>query len=112
MLEQMRQEDRDRQTAMREQKTAQNSSGSVSQEGYWSYMQRQIQERTERLGMTNDCMDRLENTSSGWMEDVDKFVKNQKRKAVMGGESHCSTPFMRHYANFAFVIAIGSKFGF
>jgi hypothetical protein len=49
-------------------------------------MQRQIQERTERLGMTSDSMNKLEDSSSGFAEDVSKFVKNQKRKAVLGGK--------------------------
>jgi syntaxin-binding protein 5 len=62
------------------------------QEGYWAYMQRQVQERTERLGMTEDNMGRLEENSSGWATDVSKFVQKQKRQMVMG--------------------AIGSKLGF
>lgn len=61
-------------------------------EGYWAYMQRQVQERTERLGITDDNMGRLEENSSGWANDVGKFVQKQKRQMVMG--------------------AIGSKLGF
>ena len=61
-------------------------------EGYWAYMQRQVQERTERLGIATDSMDRLEENSSGWADDVSKFVQKQKRQVVLG--------------------AIGSKFGF
>ena len=49
-----------------------------------AYMQRQIQQRTERLNIMGDSMDRLEETSSSWAEDVNKFVSNQKKKAVMG----------------------------
>ena len=63
-----------------------------SQEGYWAYMQRQVQERTERLGIAGDSMDSAAESSSGWADDVSKYVNKQKRSLVMG--------------------AIGSKFGF
>ncbi len=62
------------------------------QEGYWAYMQRQVQERTERLGTTDENMNRLQDNSSGWADDVSKFVQKQKRQMVMG--------------------ALGSKLGF
>lgn len=75
-------------------------------------MQRQVQERTERLGMTNESMDRLEDNSSGFMNDVNKYVKDQKRKAVFGGKfRHAFGLVKGFYTNLAF-IAIGSKFGF
>lgn len=61
------------------------------EESYWAYMQRQMQERTEQLGLTGDSMDRLQENSSNWTNDVSKFVQKQKRQMVMG--------------------AIGSKFG-
>jgi syntaxin-binding protein 5 len=61
------------------------------QEGYWAYMQRQVTERTERLGIMGDNMERLESSSSGWADDVSKFVQRQKRQVVLG--------------------ALGSKFG-
>jgi hypothetical protein len=86
MIEEMRQEEHDRQTASRAGRTARTATQDSSEEGYLSYMQRQIQERTERLGMTSDSMNRLEDSSSGFAEDVSKFVKNQKRKAVLGGK--------------------------
>lgn len=54
-------------------------------EGYWAYMQRQIQERTENLGFTEDSMDKLEDNSQGWADDVNKYVKDQKKKMIMGG---------------------------
>lgn len=57
-----------------------------SQEGYLSYMQRQVTDRTANLGITGDNMDRLEENSSNWARDVNKYVQNQKRKAVFGGE--------------------------
>lgn len=62
------------------------------QEGYWAYMQRQVQERTERLGTAGDSMDRLQENSSNWANDVGRFVQKQKRQMIMG--------------------AIGSKLGF
>lgn len=55
-----------------------------NQEGYWAYMQRQIQERTENLGLASDSMDRTAEASSSWSDDVSKFVKNQKRQAALG----------------------------
>lgn len=53
-------------------------------EGYWAYMQRQMSERTEKLGLMGDSMNRLEGNSSGWADDVNKFVAKQKRNLVMG----------------------------
>ncbi|KAK2831993.1 hypothetical protein FQN49_006961 [Arthroderma sp. PD_2] len=94
MIEQMRQEEQERQKAEREgrlpRSNTSNSQG--SQETYWAYMQRQMQERTENLNIMGDSMDRLGESSSGLADDVNKFVKNQKKKAVLG--------------------ALGSKFGF
>lgn len=63
-----------------------------NQESYWNYMQRQVTERTERLNIMGDNMDRLEENSSGFVDDVNKFVGKQKKKAALG--------------------LIGSKFGF
>lgn len=57
-------------------------------EGYWAYMQRQIQERTERLGIMGDTMNNLEESSSNWANDVSKFVSRQKRNAA-GGSKLC-----------------------
>ncbi|GAB7365842.1 hypothetical protein MBLNU230_g7174t1 [Neophaeotheca triangularis] len=53
--------------------------GGAQDEGYWAYMQRQVQERTEKLGMVGDSMEQLEQNSSGWVNDVNKFVGQQKR---------------------------------
>lgn len=55
-----------------------------SEEGYWTYMQRQIQERTEKLNMMGDNMQNLEDNSAGWASDVSNFVAKQKRGAVTG----------------------------
>ncbi|KAI9847271.1 MAG: hypothetical protein M1837_002857 [Sclerophora amabilis] len=57
-----------------------------NEEGYWAYMQRQLNERTEKLGVMGDSMDHLQETSSGWANDVSKFVGKQKKKAVLGGK--------------------------
>jgi syntaxin-binding protein 5 len=62
------------------------------EEGYYAWMQRQVQERTERLGLAGDSMDRAAEASSDWSEGVSKFVAKQKRQMVMG--------------------ALGSKLGF
>lgn len=63
-----------------------------NEESYWAYMQRQLAERTENLGLAGDSMDRAAETSNSWSDDVSKFVAKQKRQAAMG--------------------FIGSKFGF
>ena len=89
MLEQMRSEEQQRRAATRLANAAgpadaSGPSSSGQEEGYWAYMQRQVQERTERLNIMGDSMDRLEEQSSNWADDVGKFVSQQKRKAVMG----------------------------
>lgn len=87
MLEQIRQQEQERQAAERGSRSRQTSSPTQeSQEGYWSYMQRQVQERTERLNIMGDSMDRLEENSSGFASDVNKYIKNQKKKAILGGK--------------------------
>ncbi|KAJ5594795.1 uncharacterized protein N7459_001003 [Penicillium hispanicum] len=90
MVEQMRFDEEERRKALREGRAPPPEQG--SQEGYWTYMSRAVQERTERLGLAGDTMDRLEENSSNFATDVGKYVQNQKRKAVFG--------------------ALGSKFGF
>jgi syntaxin-binding protein 5 len=49
-------------------------------------MQRQINERTEKLNIMGDSMDRLEEHSSGFADDVGKFVNNQKKKVLLGSK--------------------------
>lgn len=73
---------------------------SQEEEGYWAYMQRQVQERTERLGIMGDNMDNLAEESGGWADDVSKFVAKQKRQAVLGGEFAPSLSF--HFSVFLF----------
>jgi syntaxin-binding protein 5 len=84
MVEQMRHEEQERRQALREGRAPPPEQS--NQEGYWSYMSRQVQERTERLGLVGDTMDRLEENSSNFASDVGKYVQNQKRKAVFGGK--------------------------
>ncbi|KAF2144568.1 uncharacterized protein K452DRAFT_266511 [Aplosporella prunicola CBS 121167] len=89
MLDQQRSEERQRYDAERAAKNpaGQGQAGSSSgeqDEGYWAYLQRQMNERTERLGIMDDNMERLENNSAGWANDVQKFVQKQKRGFVMG----------------------------
>lgn len=59
---------------------------SEQDQGYWQYMQKQLSERTEKLGSVNDGMDSLEQTTSNWLGDVNKFVSQQKKNAVTGSE--------------------------
>ncbi|KAL5002392.1 lethal giant larvae like, C-terminal-domain-containing protein [Aspergillus recurvatus] len=91
MIEQMRLEEQERRQAAREGRST-PARQNTNEEGYFAYMQRQVQERTEKLSFAGDNMDRLEETSSGWARDVNKYVQNQKKKAVLG--------------------VLGSKFGF
>jgi hypothetical protein len=75
-------------------------------------MQRQVQERTERLGIMGDSMDRLEENSSSFAEDVNKFVKTQKKRAVLGGRFCDTHPFHLLVPKSADdSLALGSKFG-
>ncbi|KAJ5561791.1 hypothetical protein N7535_003749 [Penicillium sp. DV-2018c] len=83
MVEKMKLEDEERRKALREGR-APPPEQSGSQEGYWSYMSRQVQERTERLNIVGDSIDRLEENSSGFANDVGKYVQSQKKKAVLG----------------------------
>lgn len=65
------------------------------EEGYWAYMQRQMQERTQNLNIMGDSMDKMEENSSNWADDVNKFVSKQKKKAVMGCKSCASSALQR-----------------
>lgn len=85
MLEQMRLTEEEARRAQREGR-AQPQPQQGNQESYWSSMSRAVQERTERLGIAGDSMDRLEENSSNFANDVGKYVQNQKKKAVLGGK--------------------------
>lgn len=67
--------------------------GGSADEGYWACMQRQVQERTEKLGMMGDSMEQLEQNSSGWVNDVNKFVGKQKKGVATGCKCFSSLPF-------------------
>ncbi|KAL8915614.1 MAG: hypothetical protein Q9172_006846 [Xanthocarpia lactea] len=83
MVEQRRAEE-EQQRALKRSATAGSSSAETQDEGYWAYMQRQMQERTQSLNIMGDSTDKVEESSSNWADDVNKFVSKQKKKAVMG----------------------------
>ena len=88
MIEQARADEQARRNASRQQDNTLSPTGSQpsdrQEEGYWAYMQRQVQERTENLGLAGDSMDKLEDNSQGFADDINKYVNQQKKKAVMG----------------------------
>ncbi|KAF3763075.1 hypothetical protein M406DRAFT_292705 [Cryphonectria parasitica EP155] len=55
------------------------------QEGWGEYLTRQINERTDKLNLMTDNVGDLEEQSSRWADDVNKFVGKQKRNVVLGG---------------------------
>jgi syntaxin-binding protein 5 len=59
--------------------------GTQSTEGWGDYMTRQLNERTEKLNIMGDSMDKVQDNSAGWAKDVDKFVSKQKRNMLLGG---------------------------
>lgn len=95
-MEQMKYEERERRQAERHGRGV-PPSANRNDEGYWAYMQRQVQERTERLGIMGDNMDRLEENSSNWANDVSSYVSSQKKKAVLGGTYQLSPFISRRY---------------
>ncbi|KAH6847331.1 lethal giant larvae like, C-terminal-domain-containing protein [Chaetomium sp. MPI-CAGE-AT-0009] len=56
----------------------------TAQEGWGEYLSRQLNERTEKLTIVDDAMNRLQETSQGWADDVNKYVKKQKRDVLLG----------------------------
>lgn len=59
--------------------------GSQSTEGWGDYMTRQLNERTEKLNIMGDSVDKMSENSAGWADDVNKFVNKQKRNVILGG---------------------------
>ncbi|KAL2194880.1 lethal giant larvae like, C-terminal-domain-containing protein [Corynascus similis CBS 632.67] len=57
----------------------------AGQEGWGEYLTRQLNERTEKLTMMDDAMYRMQESTQGWAEGVNKFVKKQKRDMLIGG---------------------------
>jgi len=56
-----------------------------SQEGWGDYLTRQINERTEKLNIMGDSVENLQKSSAGWSDDVNKYMKSQKRNMLLGG---------------------------
>lgn len=82
MLAQQRAEDAQRSQASR---AAPGAGASQQEQQTWAqWMQSGIEARTKNLNIMEDSMNRLEENASGWAEDVDKFVSQQKRNLVMG----------------------------
>ncbi|KAK3346749.1 lethal giant larvae like, C-terminal-domain-containing protein [Lasiosphaeria hispida] len=75
--------------AAAEQRSARPAAGASragsSQEGWGDYLSRQLAERTEKLNIMTDSVGDLQKESSGWADDVNKYVKNQKRGLLLGG---------------------------
>lgn len=75
----------DEQAAKRAGASSSSAAAAAGQdEGYWAYMQRQVQERTEKLGVMGDGMQNLQDNSANWAQDVSSFVAKQKRNLVLG----------------------------
>ncbi|KAG8157798.1 hypothetical protein KVR01_012460 [Diaporthe batatas] len=64
---------------------ASSSGTGAANEGWGEYLQRQLNERTEKLNLMGDNMESLNDQSQGWADDVNKFIGKQKRNVVMGG---------------------------
>ena len=60
------------------------AAGVAGQEGWGSYLTRQLNQRTENLNFMSESMDNLQESSQGWADDVSKYVSRQKRGLVMG----------------------------
>lgn len=111
MIEQRRAEE-EHQRAMKRSATAGSSSGEKEDEGYWAYMQRQMQERTQNLNIMGDSTDKVEESSSNWADDVNKFVSKQKKKAVMGCKLFLPFSLSRAMGLIGVPTVVGSKLGF
>lgn len=61
------------------------AAGGVSQEGWGEYLSRQLNERTEKLNIMGDSMDNLQQSSSNWADDVNKYINKQKKSMLLGG---------------------------
>jgi len=61
-----------------------NPNAGGQDEGYWSYMQNQINQRTQNLNLMGDSVNRLEESSASWADQANKFVASQKRNMVFG----------------------------
>lgn len=86
MLAQAQADDTQRRAAGRAGGSGNAAAVGQQDQGYWAYMQQQLAERTEKLSVVNDGMDSLEQSTSNWLGDVNKFVNKQKKNAVTGSE--------------------------
>lgn len=75
----------EREAARQRATGTEGSSSGGGGEGVFANMARNMRERTEKLTFTTDTMERLEESSASFAEDVSKFVSQQKRKALLGG---------------------------
>lgn len=82
MLEQSRRDEEEARAVARNQPSRSNTGSSTS---YWDYMAKQMQEHTEKLGLAEQSVDRLEESSEGFAKDVENMLKRQKNKAALGG---------------------------
>lgn len=57
-------------------------------QGYWNYMQNQLNERTKNLGIMGDSVNKLEESSANWADQASKFVSTQKKNMILGGKFH------------------------
>ncbi|KAL7274540.1 Lethal(2) giant larvae sro7 [Rhizina undulata] len=62
-----------------------SSSAGAQDQGVFAGMVKGMQERTERLGLVGDSMERLGESSASLADEVGRFVKEQKKKAMWGG---------------------------
>ncbi|RKF59853.1 Lethal giant larvae protein-like protein SRO77 [Erysiphe neolycopersici] len=54
-----------------------------SSESWGDYMARQLNERTEKLDLVGDSINKIQESSQSWANDVSKFVKKQKRGMIL-----------------------------
>lgn len=85
MMEQIRAEEKQARLDTRAGTQASGSGPGRQDEGIFASMSRQIQERTEKLNIMGDSMDKLGETSANFADDVGKYVNQQKKKAMLGG---------------------------
>jgi len=78
------------QTAQQRQQASSSSAASGSSNtagggGVFANMSKNLQQRTEALNLWSDNMEKLEESSANFAEAASNFVKQQKKKALLGG---------------------------
>lgn len=81
MIEQQRSDAR---AAQQTPRSGSSSTATAAQDSYWNSMTKQITERTNNINIIGNSMDKLEETSAGWAESVNKLVADQKKSLAMG----------------------------